>query len=313
MKCLCCGKEITAEKDVVNGWHSGCIKRFFGTSRIPDISLDKAMLEELAKKTVNKGLTIPGVQKKLSLHLEKNRKEARFTLVDYPTGYILKPQSADFDELPEAEHLAMTMARATGITVVPFSLIKLEDEYAYITKRVDKTDEGKLAMEDFCQLSGRSTADKYKGSYEECGKIVKQYSGRSGFDLTELYLRLVFCDVIGNSDMHLKNFSMKEIRPKSREYVLSEAYDLLPVNIVMPADQDYTGLTLNGKKRNLRRNDFLALAENLGIAPKVAANVIDMVVGKEKVYGQLIEESYVSDEFKGNMMELMEYRMKMLQ
>lgn len=313
MKCLCCAKEIKTEQENLQGWHNRCVRSFFGTSKMPDISLDKSVLEELAIKSVNKGLTIPGVQKKLSLHLDKSKREARFALVDYPTGYILKPQSADFNLLPEAEHLAMTMARATGIVVVPFSLIKFEDEYAYITKRIDRVNDRKLAMEDFCQLSGRSTADKYKGSYEECGRIIKRFSCRSGLDLTEFYLRLVFSEVIGNSDMHLKNFSLIETGSRSREYYLSPAYDLLPVNIVMPADKDYMGLTLNGKKRNIRRNDFLALADNLGIPTKVAKSLIDIVVRKEDVYRQIIDESYVSDELKEQLKKLMQYRIGLLQ
>ena len=83
MKCLCCGKELRTEEETITGWHKRCLNSFFGTERIPDISLDKKALDDLASKSVNKGLTIPGVQKKLSLHLEKDRRSARFTLVNY--------------------------------------------------------------------------------------------------------------------------------------------------------------------------------------------------------------------------------------
>lgn len=50
--------------------------------------------------------------------------------------------------------------------------------------------------------------------------------------------------------MHLKNFSLIEKSPGSREYYLSKAYDLLPVNIILPEDEEETALTLNGKKVN---------------------------------------------------------------
>lgn len=313
MKCLCCGKELLNEKDKNSGWHVKCIKSFFGTSDIPEISLAQNEIEKLANQSVNKGLTVPGVQKKLSLHLDQSDCGARFTLVDYPTGYILKPKSPDYDQLPEMEHLAMTMARATGIKVVPFGLVKMDGEYAYITKRVDRMDEKKLAMEDFCQLSGRSTDDKYKGSYEECGRFVKLFSSRKGFDLTELFLRLVFCGVIGNSDMHLKNFSMKEMSWRSREYVLSEAYDILPVNIVIPADKDYMALTLNGKKRNIRRKDYIALAMNMEISSKAAEAIIDKVIGKASDYQNMIQESIISAEYKERFLELMGVRIGLLE
>ena len=84
----------------------------------------------------------------------------------------------------------------------------------YITRRIDREfTEGRTtlyAMEDFCQLSGRLTLDKYKGSYESCGKIIRKYSIYEGFDLSEMFLRVIFSFLIGNSDMHLKNFSLIE-------------------------------------------------------------------------------------------------------
>lgn len=107
-------------------------------------------------------------------------------------------------------------------------LYKMNDEYAYITKRIDREiseKETKLyAMEDFCQLSYRLTQDKYKGSYEQCGRIIK-CSATPGLDLSELFLRVVGSFVMGNSDMHLKNFSLKETEPGSRNFQLSKAYD----------------------------------------------------------------------------------------
>ena len=87
MKCLCCGKVIkdtAADKEKKNRWHSQCIKKFFGTTQMPALDLSEEKLEELASMTVNKGLTVPGVQKKLSLHLSDDV-EARLTIVDYPT------------------------------------------------------------------------------------------------------------------------------------------------------------------------------------------------------------------------------------
>lgn len=75
--------------------------------------------------------------KKLSLHLSSDT-NARLTIVDYPTGYILKPQTEEFDYMPEFEDLAMRLAELMGIQTVPHALIKINDEYAYITKRVDR-------------------------------------------------------------------------------------------------------------------------------------------------------------------------------
>ena len=106
----------------------------------------------------------------------------------------------------------------------------------------------KLAMEDFCQLDLRLTQDKYRGSYERCAKIILGYSSRKGFDMTELFMRLVFSFLVGNSDIHLKNFSLIKTDEGSGKYVLSPAYDLLCVNVIMPEDNEQFALTMNGKK-----------------------------------------------------------------
>ena len=137
MNCLCCGKPVTDAESNTN-WHKRCIKSFFGTIELPEIEIDRATLERLANETINKGYTVPGVQKKLSLHLLSDGVRPRLTLVNYPTGYILKPQVSDFTALPEAEHLVMSMANVSGIVTVPHALLPGADGYAYITRRVDR-------------------------------------------------------------------------------------------------------------------------------------------------------------------------------
>ena len=115
MNCLCCGKPLRTE-DTHSGWHKSCIRRFFGTIELPEIVIDEVKFEALATESTNKGYTVPGVQKKLSLHLFSEGNTPRLTLVNYPTGYILKPQVSEFDALPQAEHLVMCMADAAGIS-----------------------------------------------------------------------------------------------------------------------------------------------------------------------------------------------------
>lgn len=254
MRCLCCGKEFdknSKPEELSTGWHNACIRKFFGTNELPIIDISNDTLKNLVDKSIKQGYTVPGVQKKLSLHLSNEANTPRLTPVNYPTGYILKPQTNDYPHLPEAEYLVMSMARTTKISTVPFALLRTKDsQYAYITKRIDriinKNNTELLAMEDFCQLDNRLTADKYKGSYERCAKVIEKYSDTDGLDESELFLRLVFSFVTGNSDMHLKNFSLIETKPGSNEYHLSQTYDMLPVNIIIKEDKDEFALTMNG-------------------------------------------------------------------
>ena len=266
-----------------------CDAKFFGLKNLPHIDISRDAMEEMARESISMGLTVPGVQKKLSLHLS-DEESGRLTLVGYPAGYILKPQTENFEQLPEAEDLVMDIADLMGARTVPHGLVEVNGELAYICKRVDRPDGEVLAMEDFCQISGRLTQDKYRSSYEKCGSIIRSYSQMTGFDLSEFFLRLVICFITGNSDMHLKNFSLIERTPASREFILS----------------------LNGKKSRLRREDFLKLAETIGVPEKAASKMIASTIAKTGKAEELVRKSYLSEEMKIKMNEMMEERSKRL-
>ncbi len=259
---------------------------------------------------------MPGVQKKLSLHLVSDAAKPRLTLVNYPTGYILKPQVAEFEALPESEQLIMLMADTAGISTVPHALVKGESGLAYITRRIDRIQGNEklemLAMEDFCQLDLRLTEDKYRGSYERCAKIILQYSSRVGIDMAEFFVRLVFSFIVGNSDMHLKNFSLIEIKEGSNEYVLSPAYDLLPVNANMPQDKEQFALPMNGKKTNIRKNDFLKFADGCGISKQTAEKLIASLVKLSPKWIEMCEESLLPQELKERLAAIINERTDVL-
>lgn len=91
------------------------------------------------------------------------------------------------------------------------------------------------------------------------------------------------------------------------DYILkpqSPAYDLLPVNVIVPADKEQMALTINGKKRNIRKKDFIALASSMGLADKTALGFMKRIAGLEKTYLQMIEDSYLPENMKKAFMEL---------
>lgn len=148
MNCLCCGKPLNGAQE--SQWHPACIRSFFGTTVLPELDISEETLTRIADESTNKGYTVPGVQKKMSLHLTTGG-TPRLTLVNYPTGYILKPQTEAYRALPEAEYLVMQMARKTGISTVPFALIRIGEDIAYITKRItDGVDDTHFAPDDTC-------------------------------------------------------------------------------------------------------------------------------------------------------------------
>ena len=265
--CYCCGKPLENGK-----YHPSCIRKFFGTTVIPKIEINKEILEEQALQFVKKNQTVTGVQKKLSLHLDSSGKSPRLTLVGYPAGYILKPESSEYPFLPQSEFVVMKLAEMFKIRTVPSMLLEFEDgSFAYITKRIDRDGDRKIHMEDFCQLSERLTEDKYKGSYEQCGKIISKYSAIPLADKTDFFNRVFFSWLMGNNDMHLKNFSLIQ---NESGFVLSPAYDLLPVRLVAPFDTEELALNLNGKKNRIKKSDFLSLAKSLEISETVAEKLM---------------------------------------
>ena len=147
---------------------------------------------------------------------------------------------------------------------------------------------------------------------EREAKVIQKYSSMAKFDLTELYLRLIFSFVVGNSDMHLKNFSLIEKTEGSSEYVLSAAYDLLPVNAIMPEDEEEFALTLFKKKRKIKRKDFLLFAGEIGIEQKSAEKMIAKVVKVRDNFIAMCEESYLSAAVKERLIKLIENRVEAL-
>jgi len=250
----------------------------FGRTIPPDLDYTYNQLNELAKKVVLSRVTIPGVQVKLSVAIEKSRHgNNRFTIIGLWGKYILKPPVMNYPEMPEIEHLTMRMAEIAGIKTVPNGLIALASgELAYITRRIDRDkNDLKIHMEDMCQLTGRLTEHKYRGSLESIGRIIKKYSSNPLLDCQYFLEVVIFSFLTGNADMHLKNFSLI-YRPNGM-IQLSPAYDLLSTRLLISEeiDPEETALSMNGKKRNLTRGDFQKLADNLGINQRQYENILN--------------------------------------
>ncbi len=286
---------------------------FFGTPTPPEIEYSLDQMVELAKNVVERSVAVPGVQPKLSMSLVKENKEksdTRLTVVGALGGYyIFKPPSDKFPEMPENEHVTMRMAESFGIRVVPSSLIRLlSGELSYITKRVDRKETGaKIHMIDMFQIT--EAFDKYKSSMEKVGKALGNYSSNTLLDLTFYFDLAVFCFLTGNNDMHLKNFSMIE-NPSG--WVLSPAYDLLNVAMVLPEDSEELALTLVGKKKKLKREHFEQLGEELGLSPKqVNGSFNRMIKNKSRAF-DWIDRSFLSKDMKTSYRLVLEERYRQI-
>lgn len=280
-------------------YHPSCAKKFFGTKQAPILPYKRSEIGKLAEQVLRSQTTLTGVQAKLSIDLTPKEEDTpqRFTIVGLWGRYILKPQTDRFRSLPELEDVTMHLAEAAQIAVVPHCLIRFEDgELCYITRRIDRLDDGtKVAMEDMCQLTERLTEYKYKGSYEKIAKTIKQYSSFPQLDLINFWEVVLFSWITGNADMHLKNFSLYN---RGTGYTITPAYDLLSTALVMPEDTEELALTLNGKKRKIKKTDFVQAMRASGISDKVIEKMelkIRKSIGK---WISLINVSFLPDDMK---------------
>lgn len=298
------------DENIVGDFHQQCSLDFFGTKQEPLLEHSLEEMAELAKNVVERSVAVPGVQPKLSLSLVndviQDENKGRLTVIGALGGnYILKPPSENFPEMPENEHVTMRIAQAFGINVVKSSLIRLQSgELSYITKRVDRTDDGeKHHMLDMFQIT--EAFDKYKSSMEKIGKAIHEYSDNTLLDQVYFMELAVFSFLTGNSDMHLKNFSMIN---KDDKWVLAPAYDLLNVSIVNPEDTEELALTLEGKKRKLKWDNFEHLGKMLGLNAKQMRGIDRRFKRNKTVAIQWVNDSFLSAGQKEKYKNLLEDR-----
>ena len=310
-RCLCCYRPLHAgEID----YHPQCAKKIFGSPTAPVLPYTRKDINDLAQVIVANSTTVTGVQSKLSIDLQQDNTGGpqRLTTVGLMGRYILKPQTERFERLPEIEDLSMHLAEIARIPTVPHALIRFVDgELNYITRRIDRTADGqKLLMEDMCQLSGKLTEQKYQGSYELIAKIIEQYSSLPQLDKINYWQQVVFSWIIGNADMHLKNFSLYS--PRTGQYVLSPTYDQVSTKIVMPEDTEEMALSLNGFKKKLLVYDFREAMYSTDISEVVANRILsDFSKFRDKWFA-CIDASFISDDQKQNYKALIDSRLDVL-
>jgi serine/threonine-protein kinase HipA len=270
-------------------------------------------MEKLAKDAAELSITVPGVQPKLSLGWIKSELEhtnqGRLTILDAMEGqYILKPQNAAYPQMPENEHLSMKLAELFKIDIVPVNMIRLATgELCFITKRIDRNNDGtKNHMIDFLQIL--ELTDKYMGTMETLGKKIGELSANTLLDKLRFFELSVFNYVIGNNDMHLKNYSMflSEIG-----WVLSPFYDLLNVKLVLLKDKEDCALLLGGKKRNFNKGYFDRLGLALDLNNKQISGVYKRLEKWLPQAKALIEESFLDKKRKSNYIKLITERTKL--
>lgn len=309
--CLACHKPLASGD---HQYHPACLVRFWESDTpVFQLDYDISQINELAEENVAQRIIVTGVQPKLSMGFTKIAAEERLTIVGALNGrYILKPPYSAYPQMPELEALCMLMTQACGIETVPFLLLPLKGgELAYITRRIDRNAQGeKFAMEDACQFNERLTEHKYRGSYEQIVKGIIAYSKNPLKDVVHFYEQVIVSFLIGNNDMHLKNFSL--IAKESNAYELAPAYDMVAAQLLLPDDLEDLALNLNGKKRKLKQEDFNEAMLKAHIPEKAIENLWKRIEKGMIEWSELIDRSFLSQERKTNFKELIKDKVAQL-
>ena len=255
-------------------------------------------------------MSIQGVQPKLSMRLDV--KNEIFKIVDTGGRYIFKPQTMNYREVPENEDVTMRLAKLIGIDVPLHGLLySKDDSMTYFIRRFDRVGRNrKIPVEDFAQLSGKNRETKYDSSMEQIISLIERFCTFPAIEKLKLFNLTLFNYLVGNEDMHLKNFSV--IR-RGLKVELSPAYDLLNSTIILNS-QEEIALPLGGKKNNLRRDDFFVYLakERLELTEKSVVQTVSRILNVFPRWTDLIQKSFLSDSMKTQYIDLLNERFSKL-
>ena len=205
-------------------------------------------------------------------------------------SWIVKLPSSRFTSLPENEFAVMRLAGAIGITIPEIALLPLQriaglpqdvaslGETAYVIKRFDRSaGGGQVHIEDFAQVFGVYPEQKYgRASYRNIAEVIWSEAGEMA--IAEFLRRLVFSMLVGNSDMHLKNWSL--IYPNGRQAALAPAYDLVSTIAHLPEDRLALTFVDSKEYRSITLEQFERFATKARLPSKLTLDTVLETVGR---------------------------------
>jgi serine/threonine-protein kinase HipA len=207
-------------------------------------------------------------------------------------SWIVKLPSSRFDAVPENEYSMMELARKLGMDVpetqllpinqianIPDGIGKFGDSFknaqAFVIKRFDRAGDQAVHIEDFAQVFGVYPQDKYK---KASMRNIAQVIGIEGQeeDIAEFTRRLVFNTLIGNADMHLKNWSV--IYKDKRTASIAPAYDFVSTIPYIPDDSASLKVSRSKKFSDFTLDELSHLAARAMLPEKLVLDTAKQTV-----------------------------------
>lgn len=243
---------------------------------------------EIAKQALR--FSLAGVQLKFS-GLKRHGKNGGLTIPASGSGgdWIIKLPSARHADVPEHEFATMSLAARLGIDVPEIDLIAIDqveglpdglDRYgasAFAIRRFDRSEDGAVHIEDFAQVYSVYPDDKYENaSYRSILTVLANETDDAS--IIEFIRRLTYSVLIGNGDMHLKNWSL--IYPDRKRPILSPAYDLLSTVPYIPDDESALKFLRARSWESFTYDELVAIADKARVASQMIVDAAKETVEK---------------------------------
>ena len=259
-----------------------------GEALPPNVQQD---IDDEMKIDVPMRFSLAGVQLKFSAVQQAN---GGLTIPATGQGgsWIVKLPSSRFDAVPENEYSMMELARMLGMDVpetqllpinqianIPDGIGKFGDAFknaqAFVIKRFDRAGDQAVHIEDFAQVFGVYPQDKYK---KASMRNIAQVIGIEGQDedIAEFTRRLVFNTLIGNADMHLKNWSV--IYKDKRTASIAPAYDFVSTIPYIPDDSASLKVSRSKKFSDFTLDELSHLAAKAMLPEKLVLDTAKQTV-----------------------------------
>jgi len=278
--------------------------------------LTKEQVKELAAEGATKStkllmethLSLTGASGKVGLYYHESEDAWFLPIGNSASTHIVKQSHIRLNQIVLNEQLCMTTARKLGIDVPKSFIINVgearDEDVLYATQRFDrKISEEKvcglpipyrLHQEDFAQAMKISSADKYEiekqGYLKQMFSIIRNYSSNPIEDQLKLWDMIIFNFLIGNTDCHLKNYSLLYNQDLS-QVRLAPAYDIVCTR-AYPGTRDmsyFIGSEINIEQ--IKRTTFKCAADEIGIGSRLAMQHFDSLADSfEQALVEAIEE-----------------------
>lgn len=236
--------------------------------------------------------SLAGVQLKFSA-MQNGKKGGGLVIPVEGVGgsWIVKLPSQQYPGVPENEYSMMTLAKAMGMDVPDLELLELEaidglpegigelKGQAMAIRRFDRGEKGPVHIEDFAQVFSIYPEGKYEhATYRRIAGLLGIETGDA--DIAEFIRRLVFSTLIGNADMHLKNWSL--IYTDGKTPTLSPAYDLLSTIPYIPDDTMALKYSRTKKMSEFSKDELKHLAAKARLREKLVLDTAAETVERFK-------------------------------